>query len=174
MEFRWQIQRDMEKAKDVIASVHEEFAKVFGRTYHQVEGYHADDADVVMVVSGTVASTGRDAIDFLRKKGEKVGMVKVKTLRPFPREEVIETLRGKKKVAIIDRNFSPGAIGIWAQEIKSALYELPEQERPLIYGYIAGLGGRDISVPTIEEIYKKTLTDDRPDDVDMWIGVNYV
>ena len=174
MEFRWQIQRDMEKAKHVIASVHKEFAKVFGRTYHQVEGYHADDADVVMVFSGTVASTGRDAIDSLREKGEKVGMVKVKTLRPFPREEVIATLKGKKKVAVIDRNFSPGATGIWAQEIKSALYELPEHERPLIYGYIAGLGGRDISVNTIEEIYRKTLKDDRPDDVDIWIGVNYV
>ncbi|GAG09118.1 unnamed protein product, partial [marine sediment metagenome] len=79
-----------------------------------------------------------------------------------------------KKVAIIDRNFSPGATGIWAQEIRSALYELPEGDRPLIYGYIAGLGGRDISVKIIEGIYQKTVKDDRPDDVDMWIGVNYV
>jgi len=174
MEFRWQIQRDMEKAKGVITEIHEEFAKVFGRKYHQVEAYRAEDADVVMVVSGTVASTGRDAIDLLREKGHQVGMVKLKTLRPFPREEIIAVLKGKKKVAIIDRNFSPGATGIWAQEIRSALYELPEGDRPLIYGYIAGLGGRDISVKIIESIYQKTLKDDRPDDVDMWIGVNYV
>jgi pyruvate/2-oxoacid:ferredoxin oxidoreductase alpha subunit len=174
MEFRWQIQRDMEKAKGVITEIHEEFAKVFGRKYHQVEAYRAEDADVVMVVSGTVASTNRDAIDLLREKGHQVGMVKLKTLRPFPREEIIAVLKGKKKVAIIDRNFSPGATGIWAQEIRSALYELPEGDRPLIYGYIAGLGGRDISVKIIEGIYQKTLKDDRPDDVDMWIGVNYV
>ncbi len=174
MEFRWQIQRDMEKAKGVITEVHEEFAKVFGRKYHQVEAYRAEDADVVMVVSGTVASTGRDAIDLLREKGHQVGMIKLKTLRPFPREEIIAVLKGKKKVAIIDRNFSPGATGIWAQEIRSALYELPEGDRPLIYGYIAGLGGRDISVKIIEGIYQKTVKDDRPDDVDMWIGVNYV
>jgi len=174
MEFRWQIQRDMERAKGVITDVHEEFARVFGRKYHQVEAYRAEDADVVMVVSGTVASTGRDAIDLLREKGQQVGMVKLKTLRPFPREEIIAALRGKKKVAVIDRNFSPGATGIWAQEIRSALYELPEADRPLIYGYIAGLGGRDISVKTIESIYRKTLTDEQPDDVDMWIGVNYV
>lgn len=174
MEFRWQIQRDMEKAKAVINEVHQEFAKVFGRKYHQVEAYRAEDADVVMVVSGTVASTGRDAIDLLREKGQQVGMVKLKTLRPFPREEIIAVLKGKKKVAIIDRNFSPGATGIWAQEIRSALYELPEGDRPLIYGYIAGLGGRDISVKIIEGIYQKTVKDDRPDDVDMWIGVNYV
>jgi pyruvate/2-oxoacid:ferredoxin oxidoreductase alpha subunit len=174
MEFRWQIQRDMEKAKGLITEVHEEFAQVFGRKYHQVEEYRAQDAEVVLVVSGTVASTARDAMDYLREKGKGVGMVKLKTLRPFPREEVIDTLRGKKKVAVIDRNFSPGATGIWAQEIRSALYDLPEGERPLIYGYVAGLGGRDISVKTIEEIYEKTHTNDRPDDVDMWIGVNYV
>lgn len=174
MELRWQIQRDMEKAKGLITEVHEEFGQVFGRTYRQVEEYRAQDAEVVLVVSGTAASTARDAIDYLREKGKRVGMVKLKTLRPFPREEVIDTLRGKKKVAVIDRNFSPGATGVWAQEVRSALYDLPEGERPLIYGYVAGIGGRDISVKTIEEIYNKTLEDDEPDDVDMWIGVNYV
>ena len=174
MEFRWRIQRDMEKAKNVIAEVHEEFAEAFGRQYGQVEHYQAEDADVVIAVTGTVASTARDAVDFLRGKGKKIGMVKIKTLRPFPREEVIAALSGKKKVAVIDRNFSPGATGVWAQEIRSALYELPDDARPLIYGCIAGLGGRDISVATIEEIYEQTFTSDRPDDVDLWIGVNYV
>ena len=174
MEFRWQIQRDMEKAKKIITEVHEEFAQTFDRSYHQVEAYRTEDAEVIIAVSGTVASTGRDAIDLLADKGERVGMVKLKTLRPFPREEVIAAFRNKKKVAVIDRNFSPGATGIWAQEIRSALYELPEKERPLVYGYIAGLGGRDISVKTIDSIYRKTMADDRPDDVDMWIGVNYV
>jgi pyruvate/2-oxoacid:ferredoxin oxidoreductase alpha subunit len=174
MEFRWQIQRDMERAKKVITEVHEDFAQAFGRSYHQVEAYRTEDADVIIAVTGTVASTGRDAIDLLINKGEHVGMVKLKTLRPFPREEVIAAFSRKKKVAVIDRNFSPGATGIWAQEIRSALYDLPEKERPLVYGYIAGLGGRDISVKTIESIYRKTMEDDRPDDVDMWIGVNYV
>jgi pyruvate/2-oxoacid:ferredoxin oxidoreductase alpha subunit len=174
MEFRWQIQRDMERATQVINEVQDEFGRRFGRNYRQVEGYRSDDADIVMVVSGTVASTGRDAIDYLRAKGETVGMVKLKTLRPFPRQEIVAALRGKKKVAVIDRNFSPGATGVWAQEIRGALYELPEDERPIIYGYIAGLGGRDISVKAIEGIYEKTLQSDRPDDIDMWIGVKYV
>jgi len=174
MEFRWQIQRDMEKAKQVITQVHEDFSRMFGRGYQQVEPYRTEDADVTIAVSGTVASTGRDAIDQLIGKGEHVGMVKLKTLRPFPREEIIAAFRNKKKVAVIDRNLSPGATGIWAQEIRSALYDLPEKERPLVYGYIAGLGGRDISVKTIESIYRKTMEDDRPDDVDIWIGVNYV
>jgi pyruvate/2-oxoacid:ferredoxin oxidoreductase alpha subunit len=174
MEFRWQIQRDMERAKGIITAVHEEFGELFGRQYRQVDAYGAQDAAVVLVVSGTAASTARDAIDYLREKGEDVGMVKLKTLRPFPREELIDALRGKKKVAVIDRNFSPGATGVWAQEVRSALYDLSEDERPLIYGYIAGLGGRDISVKVIDEIYQKTVEEDEPDDVDMWIGVNYV
>jgi len=174
MEFRWQIQRDMENAKHIITDVHEEFSQRFGRQYRQVDAYPAQDAGLVLVVSGTAASTARDAIDYLREKGEDVGMVKLKTLRPFPREELMDALRGKKKVAVIDRNFSPGATGVWAQEVRSALYELPEKDRPLIYGYIAGLGGRDISVKVIEEIYRKTVENDKPDDVDVWIGVNYV
>lgn len=174
MEFRWQVQRDMEKAKGVITTVHKEFEDAFGRLYHQVEEYKTENADIVLVLSGTVASTGRDAIDMLRDRGENTGMIKMKTLRPFPREDVIAALKGKKKVAIIDRNFSPGATGVWAQEIKNALYELPENERPLIYGYVAGLGGRDISTKTIEEVYNKTKSSEKPDDVDIWIGVKYV
>ena len=174
MEFRWQVQRDMEKAKAIITTVHKEFEDTFGRLYRQVEEYETENADIVLVLSGTVASTGRDAIDTLRERGEKTGMIKMKTLRPFPREDVIAALKGKKKVAIIDRNFSPGATGVWAQEIKNALYELPENERPLIYGYVAGLGGRDISTKTIEEVYNKTKNSEKPDDVDIWIGVKYV
>jgi pyruvate/2-oxoacid:ferredoxin oxidoreductase alpha subunit len=76
-------------------------------------------------------------------------------------------------VAVIDRNFSPGAQGIWAQEIRSVICELPDHERPLVYGYIAGIGGRDISVKTIKDVYLKTLESNKPDDIDMWIGVNY-
>jgi pyruvate/2-oxoacid:ferredoxin oxidoreductase alpha subunit len=174
MEFRWQVQRDMEKAKGIITEVHKEFEDAFGRSYSQVEEYKTENADIVIVMSGTVASTGRDAIDALRDRGEKVGMIKMKTLRPFPREDVIAAMKGKKKVAIIDRNFSPGSTGVWAEEIRNALYELPENERPLIYGYVAGLGGRDISTKTIEQVYHDTKESKKPDDVDIWIGVKYV
>jgi len=174
MEFRWQVQRDMEKAKGIITETHKEFEDAFGRSYSQVEEYKTENADIVIVMSGTVASTGRDAIDTLRAKGEKIGMIKMKTLRPFPREDVIAAMKGKKKVAIIDRNFSPGATGVWAEEIRNALYELPENERPLIYGYVAGLGGRDISTKTIEQVYNDTKESKKPDDVDIWIGVKYV
>lgn len=174
MELRWQIQRDMEIAKSVIAEVHEDFEHHFGRMYHQVEGYLAEDAEVLVVCTGTAASTARVAVEALRAEGERAGLVKIKTFRPFPGEEIVGILKGKKKVAVIDRNFSPGAQGIWAQELRSVLCELSDQERPMVYGYIAGIGGRDINVKTLKEIYYKTLGSDRPDDIDMWIGVRHV
>jgi pyruvate/2-oxoacid:ferredoxin oxidoreductase alpha subunit len=173
MEFRWLIQRDMERAKKVITEVHEDFAHRFGRCYQQVEGYLAEDAEVLIVCTGTAASTARVAVETLRAEGEMAGLVKIKTFRPFPGEEIIKALRGKKKVAVIDRNFSPGAQGIWAQEIRSVICELSDNERPMVYGYIAGIGGRDISVKTIKDVYQKTLESHRPDDMDMWIGVKY-
>jgi pyruvate/2-oxoacid:ferredoxin oxidoreductase alpha subunit len=174
MELRWQIQRDMERAKKVIEEVHEDFAHHFGRMYHQVEGYLEEDAEVLVVCTGTAASTARVAVEALRAEGERAGLVKIKTFRPFPGEEIMGALKGKKKVAVIDRNFSPGAQGIWAQELRSVLCELSDQERPMVYGYIAGIGGCDISVKTIKEIYYKTLGSHRPDDIDMWIGVRHV
>jgi pyruvate/2-oxoacid:ferredoxin oxidoreductase alpha subunit len=174
MELRWQIQRDMERAKKVIEEVHEDFAHHFGRMYHQVEGYLEEDAEVLVVCTGTAASTARVAVEALRAEGERAGLVKIKTFRPFPGEEIMGALKGKKKVAVIDRNFSPGAQGIWAQELRSVLCELSDQERPMVYGYIAGIGGCDISVKTIKEIYYRTLGSHRPDDIDMWIGVRHV
>jgi len=174
MDFRWLVQRDMERAKTVITEVHEAFAGRFGRRYSQVECVNTDDADVVMVCTGTVASTGRVAVETLRQKGKKLGMVKIKTLRPFPVEDVIEALRGHAKVAVMDRNVSPGAQGVWGQEIKTALYDLSDAQRPALFDYVAGLGGRDISVATFEEVFDQTLAADRPDDRDIWIGVRHV
>jgi pyruvate/2-oxoacid:ferredoxin oxidoreductase alpha subunit len=174
MEFRWQVQRDMEKAKTVINEAHADFSRVFGRSYGQVESVMTEDADVIIVCTGTVASTGRVAIESLREKGKRVGMVKIKALRPFPAETLMDELKGQKKVAVIDRNFSPGAQGVWGQELKAALFELPDTERPQVFNYIAGLGGRDISFKTFEEIFDRTHASEKPDDRDMWIGVRYV
>lgn len=173
MEFRYLVQRDMERAKTVVPEVHEEFAGRFGRQYGVVESVQTDDADVVIVCTGTVASTGRVAVETLRNKGKRAGMVKIKALRPFLTEPVIQALRGHAKVAVIDRNISTGGQGVWGQEIKTALYDLPDEERPLIYDYIAGLGGRDISEQTFEEVFDRTLAAERPEDRDIWIGVHY-
>ncbi len=99
----------------------EDFGKAFGRRYGIMEEYAAEDADVLLVTSGTITGTARVVVDEYRKKGEKVGLLKMKMFRPFPTEEVRRVLQKVRKVAVIDRNISFGATGIFAQEIRSVL-----------------------------------------------------
>jgi pyruvate ferredoxin oxidoreductase alpha subunit len=115
-----------------------------------------------------VASTTRAVIDDLRDEGIKAGSLKIRVFRPFPIEEVFAVLSKAKKVAVIDRNISFGAHGIFYQEIKSALYgrtDIP------VLGYIAGLGGRDITPKVVREIADKAINDENPERYINWIGV---
>lgn len=168
-ELRYQMQKAMEEALLVAEEADREFQEIFGRGYGLVEGYRTEDAEMILVTSGTVASTSRIVIDELREKGEKVGMLKIRTFRPFPTAKVRGVLCEAKKVAVIDRNCSFGYGGIFAQEVKAALYN--EAERPPVFGFIAGLGGRDITPELIGEIIEYTLSCDRPEEDIIWRGV---
>ena len=165
-EMRYQIQEAMEEAKKVILQVDEEFDALFGRRYGLVEGYRLEDAELVLVTSGTAASTARDVIDQYRDDGRPVGLLKVRTFRPFPSEEIRKALKGVSKVAVIDRNISFGMGGIFAEELKSVYGN--EEEGPIIFGYIAGLGGRDITKETISGILEYTFEEDRPKRASLW------
>ena len=169
MEMRYKMQRAMEEAKRVVREADEEFGRLFGRRYGLVEGYRLDGAEVVLVTSGTVASTSRDVVDDFRERGIKVGMLKIRLFRPFPAEEVREALRGARKVAVIDRNISFGHGGIFAQEIKSVLYNAGL--RTPLFGFIAGLGGRDVTPQLIGQVLDYTLEHDEPPADIIWMGV---
>ena len=169
MEFRYKMQRAMEEAKKVAREADEEFGRLFGRRYGLVEGYRLDGAKIVLVTSGTVASTSRDVIDDFRERGLKVGMLKIRLFRPFPAEEVRESLRKARKVAVIDRNISFGHGGIFAQEIKSVLYNAGL--RTPLFGFIAGLGGRDVTPQLIGQVLDYTLEHDEPPADIIWMGV---
>ena len=168
MELRYMIQKAMDRGLDVVKRVDKEFEDKFGRGYGLIEPYHCDDAETILVTSGTVASTTRAVIDELRDEGVKIGSLKIRVFRPFPIEEVFDVLSKAKKVAVIDRNISFGAHGIFYQEIKSALYG--RTDIPII-GYIAGLGGRDITPKVIREIAEKAIGDKQPERYINWIGV---
>ncbi len=168
MELRYMIQKSMEESLGVIKRVDKEFEKHFGRGYGLVHPYRCDDAEVILVTSGTVASTARAVIDEMREEGVKIGSLKVRVLRPFPFDEIFEVLSRAKKVAVIDRNISFGHHGIFYQEIKSALYG--RTDVPIV-GYIAGLGGRDITPAVIREIADKAIRDKNPERDINWIGV---
>ena len=165
--FRQRSFRDMERAKAVIQEVDQGFKEVFGRGYGLIEAVDVEDAEVVLVTSGSIASTARVAIRSLRDRGERAGLLKIKTFRPFPSKEVRHVLRGVPKVAVVDRNISMGKEGIFCQELKASLY--PLDARPAVFGYIAGLGGTDVSPEVLEEIVIATLRKDEPEDVPVWI-----
>jgi pyruvate/2-oxoacid:ferredoxin oxidoreductase alpha subunit len=124
------------------------------------------------LTSGTVTSTARLVVKNLRRRGEKVGVLKMKLLRPFPVGKLREALKGAKKVAVIDRNFSFGASGIFAQEVRAALCNMPKH--PVVFGYVAGIGGRDVTPALIEEIYWKTKKNKWPEKESIWMGLKEV
>jgi pyruvate ferredoxin oxidoreductase alpha subunit len=125
------------------------FAGEFGRSYEAVECYRADDAEVVFVMIGSFATKAKDAVDRMRETGRKVGLVRPRLLRPFPRDKLKRALIGRKAVAVIDQNLSMGKGGVLHTELASALYGL--EGAPALVSFIGGLGGRDISP---EEFYE--------------------
>jgi len=170
MEMRYDIQEAMERVPSLYRQMEEVFAELFGRAYGDVEAVQCDDADIVLVVSGTATGTCRQILSDLRSRGEKVGMLKIKMFRPFPDESIRRALNNAAKIAVIDRNCSFGAGGIFAQEIRSALCNL--KDGPPVFSYIAGLGGRDITADTLEEIYYRTQASEGPDMQSVWIGLS--
>jgi pyruvate ferredoxin oxidoreductase alpha subunit len=175
MEIRKRQQEAMDQAREVFADVDEEWGQRFGRSYGAVEAYHLEDAETVLVTSGTVTSTARHVVNERRARGERVGLLKIKMMRPFPTDILRQHLGGKPRIAVLDRNISPGHGGIFAEEIRSGLYDLEPERRPMVYGYIIGLGGRDVTPAVIEECLDRTLsaaaTKQAPEREDLWVGV---
>ena len=168
-ELRYKLERDMEKAPALIEETGREYERQFGRYLGLADDYLCEDADVVLVTSGTAGSTARVAVDDLRKSGVRVGNLRIKVFRPFPFDTVRRILKNKKKVAVVDRNISYGHHGIFAQEVKSALYG--QGEGTTVFGYVCGLGGRDITPQTFREIVDYARTHEAPEEGILWIGV---
>ena len=121
-----------------------------------IDTYAIEDAEVVLVAMGSVIGTLREAVDVLRAKGIKVGLLKVRCFRPFPAAAVREAVRHAGAVAILDRSLSVGSQGVLATDVKSALYDAPGGERPLALGLLAGFGGREVTLDTVAEIVDRT------------------
>jgi pyruvate/2-oxoacid:ferredoxin oxidoreductase alpha subunit len=108
MEMRHDMAAAMDTALTNFARIEDEYERIFGRRYGAVEAIACDDAEIVFVTSGTITSTARLVLQTLRGRGEKLGILKIKLFRPFPVEEIRKALKGAKKIAVIDRNFSSG------------------------------------------------------------------
>ena len=150
-EFKIDQEEAMEKAREEYLKIAKEYEKISGREYGLFEKYELEDAQKVLVLIGSVAGTAKDAIDELRKKGEKVGLVKVELFRPFPFSQIADALKNAKEVIVMDRAQSIGSHPSLYSEIVNSLYKI-QDTRYKIQSCVYGLGGRDVFKKQIEKI----------------------
>jgi pyruvate/2-oxoacid:ferredoxin oxidoreductase alpha subunit len=165
--YRHMAQGSMDSVKEVARQADREFRKEFGRGYGIVEPIMIEDAEIVIVTAGSITSTARVAVRALREQGHRIGLLKLRLFRPFPVEGVHSALRGKKKIAVIDRNISLGGGGIFCQELRAAL--IHSCDHPLIHGYIAGIGGTDVTPEVIQKIALEVMNRSEPFDKPIWV-----
>ncbi len=145
----------MHRAKEVILDIGKKYGRLTGREYGFIAPYKLDDAEFAIVAIGSSCGTIRAAVDRLRAKGIKAGLLKIRCFRPFPAQEIVEALSSLKAVAVLDRSDSFGALGgPLFTEISSALHAY--ECRLKIFDYIYGLGGRELDLALIDKAFQKT------------------
>ena len=150
--FKYKEHRAMLDAVPVIAEAEKKFAEIFGRKYTGlIETYLTEDADYVLITLGSIAGLCREMADKLRSQGKKVGVVRIRYMRPFPVDELAEALKNAKSAAVLEKDISFGNEGTVYTNVNSALFRkgilIP------VYNFIGGLGGRNISQSDIENIF---------------------
>ena len=166
--------KGMQNALRVITEVHEEWGERFGRHYAPlVEEYRLDDADYAIVTIGSMSGAGKDAVDAAREAGEKVGLIKIKTFRPFPLQALRDALAKVKAVGVVDRSVSfAWNSGPVYQELLSALYFL-DNRIPAV-SFVGGLAGADITIDHFKRVIDttaKTLQGEIPSEC-IWLNEN--
>jgi len=147
----------VEGSRKVIEEVHAEFADIFGRKYDPwIEEYMTDGAETVIFIQGGHAETGKTVVNRLRNLGEKVGLIRLRTVRPFPTKQVREALSKFKAVGVIDNSVSFGiacSAGILLTEVRAAIYDMGDKVKTV--GFVAGLGGEMITHDEFYKVFKK-------------------
>lgn len=150
--YKYCAHKAMEAAPAVIAEVEDRFEAVFGRRYPgMVEAYRCDDADYVLVTLGSIAGLARSVVDARRAEGQKVGLLRIRYMRPFPYEQIAPALEGVKAFGVLEKDISFGAEGTVYTNVNSAL-----QRAGLVLpslNFVGGLGGDDISEADIDGMY---------------------
>ncbi len=155
-ETKWAQEISIRKSLPVIKECWDEYGKAFGRQYVPVEKHHSDGAKVVLITMGSTGETAMVAVEELRKNGEDVGQIRLRLWRPFPFDDFREAVRDADVLIVLDRAISFGGPGgPVASEVKAALYDIPD--KPKVVNFVAGLGGRDITVSDFQEIIHKGI-----------------
>ena len=151
VEARYKHWAAMDRAKKKVDEIDKEFGEYFGRSYGgQIEEYRTNDADIIILTSGSAAGTAKTVVDAKREEGVKVGLIKLRLFRPFPEERLTQALKGKKAVGVIDRSvcfgWKCGPICMELKALRPALGSMP------VLSYIDGLANLDITVPHINRV----------------------
>ena len=156
MEFKIKQNEEMISSKDILVEVNDAFAKAFGRDYHGlIETVDCEDADVVLIATGSIMGTARMVQKAYRAQGKKVGLVKLRYLRPFPTEALADALKQAKVVGVIDKNISFGYEGTIYTNVNSAI--LQSGLTPEVMNFICGLGGRDVTKENLIQMFDAML-----------------
>ncbi len=141
----------------IIENVQKDFGNTFGRYYPVVDEYKMDDAEVAILAMGSTCGTAKVTVDKMREKGKKVGLVRCRVYRPFPKEAMLKVIRKVKVLGVMDRADTFSSLGGHLyNDCRSILFDA--DTKPKLKNYIYGLGGRDISIEEIENIYNQLFT----------------
>ena len=155
METRYILHRALEKSEETIKEVSAEFAKVFGRDSGGFfKTYKLEKADVAIVSMGSVVGTIKELIDRLEEEGKKVGLLQICSYRPFPRKEVYRALKDKTNIVVLEKCISLGRGGILASDVRWSFPRAEKKDRN-ISSFVAGLGGRNISIDDLRYMVEK-------------------
>jgi pyruvate/2-oxoacid:ferredoxin oxidoreductase alpha subunit len=146
----------MGRVAELTAEADRDWAGRTGRSHGVVERYRCDGARTVVVTMGSMCGTARDAVDMMRDTGLAVGLLKLRLFRPLPVRALRAALAGVADVVVLDRNHSPGAGGVLHQELRAALYGMPDS--PRIHGYLAGVGGVNVAPHTITAVVHQAMS----------------
>jgi pyruvate ferredoxin oxidoreductase alpha subunit len=165
--FRKAIQKGFVDSFEVLRDCRERFEGLTGARYDLIETWGCDDAEVVFLVSGALSGTTRVAVEMMREKGQRVGMIRLRVFRPFPKEALKQAIRGDQSVIVLNRAVSFGAQGTLTQELRSSFYNV--DHRPLIYDVMISLGGKEVFPETLMEVYEGIRADDAFREEIIWL-----
>ena len=165
-EYDWRYKRAAHRAMEgvlgILDEVEADFTRAFGRSWPgAVEAYRCDDAEAAVVTLGSVAGVVRSVVDELRGTGRKVGLVRLRYMRPFPREAVCTALGRVKRVAVLEKDVSFGAEGTVFTNVNSALHQGGVPARAC--NRVAGLGGAEVSAAQVRAVFDELLADVEPE-----------
>jgi pyruvate/2-oxoacid:ferredoxin oxidoreductase alpha subunit len=163
---RQAIEQAMARVPQLLAEADSAWRERFGRGWGVVERYRCEGAETVVVTMGSMCGTVREAVDAMRDKKQSVGLVKVRLFRPLPVAALRAALAGVRDVVVLDRNHSPGVGGVLHQELKAALYGMPDA--PRVHGLLAGVGGVNVPPEKIAE-FVRTARASEPQPGPVWV-----